>query len=164
MNKTFDDVYNQFLTYAHSCTFADLSDDELLGELRKFLERALADFRFPHCSLEYTEKVEETEDPETHEITSSITYIFTDKDFGQREINVLIAYMKKYYIEWILSREQNFQQIYYDSDTKTFSQGNIIQQLNTAYKTAIKEANDVNYDYSRMDGKTRSPLIGKVNV
>lgn len=160
MNKTFDDVYNQFLTYAHSCTFADLSEEELLHELKKFLERAIAEFRFPHCSLDYTCVVSEpTEDnPQPEPV-----FVFTDEDFGQREINVLVAYMKKYYLEWLLSREQNFQQLYYDTDTRTYSQGNLVQQLNTAYKTAIKEANDVNYDYSRMDS-TRRPQIGKVNV
>lgn len=147
---TFSRIYNQFLTYVSSCTFADLLDEELDAELEKFLLRALADFRFPQCKLDY------------EAIAGSNDYQFTDEDFSQREVNVIQAYMNKYFFEWILSREKNFEQQYYDSDTKTHSLGNLVQQMNTAYKTAIKEANNANYDYSRMN-KKRNPRIGAVN-
>lgn len=117
---TFRDIYNQFLTYLSSCTFADLSDTELENELEKFLLRALADFRFPQVSLEYkTEEVEKTEivkhdehsiEPKTEALVIkdnndhfirriAIDKIFIDEKFSQREVNVIIAYMKKYYLE-----------------------------------------------------------------
>ena len=146
---TFSKVYNQFLTFISSCSFADLTDEELTKELENFLLRALADFRFPQCDLEY-EAIEND-------------YVFTDEKFGQREVNVILAYMNKYFLQWILSREKNFEQQYYDADTKTHSLGNLVQQMNNAYKIAIKEANDINYDYARMDRK-RKPRIGSVNV
>ena len=91
-----------------------------------------------------------------------IDYSFVDKDFGQREVNVILAYMRKYFLEWMLTREKNFEQQYYDADTKTHSMGNLVQQINTAYKNANKEANDINYDYTRSD-KNRKPRIGAVN-
>ena len=181
---TFRDIYNQFLTYLSSCTFADLTDGELESELEKFLLRALADFRFPQVSLEYRiEEVEKTEvvkhdehsidpgmealvikDNDDHFITRvAIDKIFVDEKFSQREVNVIIAYMKKYYLEWLSSRERNFEQQYYDADTRTHSQANMVQQITNAYKVAIKEADSANYDYSRMDSTNRRPRLGKVN-
>lgn len=153
-NWTFKKIYRYFLAFVQSCTFADLLDDELEEELYKFLTRALADFRFPQVDLEYSEILNERNEV--------IDYNFVDEDFGQREVNVILAYMRKYFLEWMLTREKNFEQQYYDADTKTHSMGNLVQQINTAYKNANKEANDINYDYTRSD-KNRKPRIGAVN-
>lgn len=155
-NWTFSKIYEFFLTFISSCTFADLIDEELEQECHKFLLRALADFRFPQVSLEYQEIVVQGEDGDQTD------YQFTDEKFSQREVNVLLAYMRKYFFEWLLSRERNFEQQYYDADTKTHSLGNLMQQLNSAFKTALKEANDINYDYTRSSIK-REPRIGAVN-
>lgn len=154
---TFNTIYDQFLTYARSCTFADLADEEIESELEKFLLRAVAEFRFPQCSLDY-------EPGEWQDGNATVeTYQFTDEKFGQREVNVILGYMKKYFMEWLLTREKNFEQQYYDADTKTHSQGAIVRQLNSAYKTAIKEAHNINYNYTRMDTEHRAPRIGQVN-
>lgn len=147
---TFDDIYEQFLTYVRSCTYADLTDEELDSINYKFLIRALAEFRFPQVSLDYTETV----------VEEKTIYTFTE--ITQREINVLLAYMRKYFLEWILTREKNFEQQYYDMTTRTFSQANLVAQMNAAYKTAIKEANDVNFDYTRQDD-SKKPRIHLVN-
>lgn len=148
---TFEDVYDQFLTYTASCTLSVLTDVEIKNELDKMLLRALSEFMFPQVSLDY-----ET-DPETN-ITS-----FVDKDFGLREIAVIIAYMKKYYHEWMLSKESNFQQQYYDSDTRTHSQANMVKQLLDSYKEATAAAEAANRNYLRMDNK-RKARIGAVNA
>lgn len=153
---TFKRIYEIFLAFIQSCTFADLLDVEIEEELSKFLLRALAEFRFPQTSLEY-EPIYSDEDEE-----EVVDYQFIDEEFSQREVNVILAYMNKYFFQWMLSREKNFEQQYYDVDTKTHSLGNLIQQLNASYKTALKEANDINYDYTRSD-KERKARIGAVN-
>lgn len=143
-------IFDQFLTYTTSCTFAILSDEEILRELEKFLMRAIAEFKFPQVSLEFAYDEEKEE------------YYFIDEDFSFKEVNVLIAYMKKYFHEFLYSKEENFQQLYYDSDTKTFSQANMVKQLLDAYKTASDAAEEINRNYLKMDRKYKS-RIGSVN-
>ena len=155
-NWTFTKIYAFFLAFVQSCTFADLLDEELEEELSKFLLRALADFRFPQVGLDFEPVYDEEDDQKI------VDYRFTDEGFSQKEVNVLLAYMRKYFFEWMVAREKNFEQQYYDSDTKTHSLGNLVQQMNSAYKAAIKEANDINYDYTRSDDK-RKARIGAVN-
>lgn len=143
-------IFDQFLTYTTSCTFAILSDEEILRELEKFLMRAIAEFKFPQVSLEFSYDEENKE------------YYFIDENFSFKEVNVLIAYMKKYFHEFLYSKEENFQQLYYDSDTKTFSQANMVKQLLDAYKTASDAAEEINRNYLKMDRKYKS-RIGSVN-
>lgn len=153
-NWTFRKIYQYFLTYVQSCTFADLIDVELEEELNRFLLMALAEFKFPQVSLEC--------EPLFNEDNEIVDYVFIDENFGTREVNVIIAYMNKEFFKWMLSREKNFEQQYYDADTKTHSLGNLMQQLISAYKVAIKEANKISYDYTRSN-KDRLPRIGAVN-
>ena len=143
-------IFDQFLTYTTSCTFAILSDEEILRELEKFLMRAIAEFKFPQVSLEFAYDEEKEE------------CYFVDENFSFKEVNVLIAYMKKYFHEFLYSKEENFQQLYYDSDTKTFSQANMVKQLLDAYKTASDAAEEINRNYLKMDRKYKS-RIGSVN-
>lgn len=143
-------IFDQFLTYTTSCTFAVLNNEEILQELEKFLMRAIGEFKFPQVSLDFTFDEEAKE------------YYFIDENFSFKEINVLIAYMKKYFHEFLYSKEENFQQLYYDSDTKTFSQANMAKQLLEAYKVASNAAEETNRNYLKMDRKYKS-RIGSVN-
>ncbi len=143
-------IFDQFLTYTTSCTLAILSDEEILQELEKFLMRAIAEFKFPQVSLDFDYDEEKKE------------YYFVDENFSFKEVNVLIAYMKKYFHEFLYSKEENFQQLYYDSDTRTFSQANMVKQLLDAYKTAADAAEEINRNYLKMDREYKS-RIGSVN-
>lgn len=155
MEWTFSRIYEIFLATIRSCTFADLLDEELDEEMKRFLLRALADFRFPQVDLSY-----ETVLNDQKEI---VDYKFTDNNFSQREVNVLLAYMRKYFFEWIIAREKNFELRYYDNDTKTSSQGEMVKQMNNAFKTAISEAEQASYNYGRVT-KVHKARIGSVNA
>lgn len=155
MEWTFSRVYESFLATIRSCTFADLLDEELDEEMKRFLLRALADFRFPQVDLGYEAVLNDKEEV--------VDYKFTDGDFSQREVNVLLAYMRKYFFEWIIAREKNFELRYYDSDTKTSSQGEMVKQMTNAFKTAISEAEQASYNYGRAT-RNHKVRIGSVNT
>lgn len=154
MEWTFSRIYEYFLSTISSCTFADLLDDELDEEMKRFLLRALVDFRFPQVSLDYGTVLDENQEV--------VNYKFTDENFGQREVNVLLAYMRKYFFEWILAREKNFELRYYDADTKTSSQSEMVKQISNSLKLAISEAEQASYNYGRTT-KDHKVRIGSVN-
>ena len=149
----FSDIHMQILYTMKSNTMAEMSDEQLSGYLNAMLIRAIGDFRFPQVPLTYT-KVEAT-------LGEPVDYQFTN-EITQREINVLLALVKKNWIEHQLDNESLFQETYYDGDVKVFSKGNLINVLNQRLDAAKKEMKTVQYNYSRVrpDG---SPSVGAIH-
>ena len=89
-------------------------------------------------------------------------YYFIE-EIGYREIEVILAWMKVYWLEYQLSKERNYENLYADKDVKAFSSGNLISAIEKAYNTMMATARKVEEDYGRVaaDGK---PAIGDVNV
>lgn len=146
---TFDSLYSQFLSSISSFTLTELRDDEIQAELFNLAQRAIASFKFPRVSLEY----------ELNQSTQ--IHYFTD-EVGQKEFNVLLAYMKVYWIEFQLNHEQRFQNQYYDSTVRTFSAANLLAQLNRLYENFVLQAKRAEYNYGRVDREGRANL-GNVN-
>lgn len=146
---SFDILYSQFLSSISSYTLAQLADDEVHAELFNFAVRAISSFKFPKVALTYT--YNETED----------MYYF-DNTVTQRELNVILSYMKVAWIDFVISKEERFQSQYYDDNVKTFSIGNLLAQLNRLYENLIAKAKDEEYNYGRVNllGK---PRIGDLN-
>lgn len=150
---SFDTLYNQFLSSVSSYTLAQLSDDEIRAELFNLTQRSLAMFKFPKMALTYTAD----ENPHTGEIT----YIF-DNDVTQRELNVVLAYMKVLWIEFQISKEERLRNQYYDDNVRTFSAANMIAQLNRMYENFLARAKDEEYNYGRVNSVGR-PRLGDIN-
>lgn len=147
---SFETLYNQFLSSISSYTLIQLSDFEIQQELFNLAERSIASFKFPKISLVYTFN----EDEQIHQFNEDIT---------QKEKNIILAYMKLFWIEYQISKEERFQSQYYDNNVRTFSHANMMAQLNRMQENFSKAAKQAEYDYSRIaiDGK---PRVGDINV
>ena len=153
---SFEEIYDQSLSTLKSCTYADLDEDDLKAELYNLLVRAIASFRFPKIPLTY--RVEEIPNFQGM-LYKQGTFV---NDIRQEEINVLLAYMKKYWMEFQISQENRFLNPYYDSNVKGYSPGNILSQLKNTYEIFSEEAEQANYNYSRVDLSGR-PALGLLN-
>lgn len=146
---SFEPLYSQFLSSISSYTLAQLTDDEIQAELFNFAKRAITKFKFPKMELSY--RLNETD----------YLYYF-DNMVTQRELNVIISYMKVAWIDFIISKEERFQNQYYDDNVRTFSMGNILAQLNRLYENLIAAAKDEEYNYGRVNALGK-PRIGDLN-
>ena len=63
--------------------------------------------------------------------------------------------MKVYWLEYQLSRERNFENLYADKDVKAFSSGNLIQSIEKAYTTMRLAARKDEEDYFENVSKSR---------
>lgn len=147
---SFEVLYSQFLSSISSYTLLQLSDDEIQSELKNLIDRAIGAFKFPKTELTYSLN------------ESTYQYEF-DNELTQREFNVLLAWMKVYWLEYQISKEEQFDNQYYDSNVRTFSAGNLLAQLNRMYENFTSAAKKAEYDYSRIASDGR-PKIGDINV
>jgi hypothetical protein len=145
----FELLYSQFLSSISSYTLAQLSDDEIQAELFNFAKRAITNFKFPKIDLSYT--FDET----------TYTYSF-DNAVTQKELNVILSYMKVAWIDFIISKEERFQGQYFDDNVRTFSMGNILAQLNRLYENLVAKAEREEYNYGRVNALGK-PRIGDLN-
>ena len=150
----FEEINKQLLNTLNSSTLAGMSDFEIDETLALLVFRAIADFRFPQMPLTYQRE----ENPNL----GTVKYYFTE-NITQKEINVLLAIMKKYWLEQQLDSERNFEMLYYDKDVRTFSRGNIMQQLRTRYEDAKLAAEQAQFDYGRVDSVLGTAAVGTVN-
>lgn len=150
----FEEVNKQLLNTLSSSTLSGMSDYEIDETLAMLMFRAIADFRYPQIELTYAQEVNPN--------LGTVRYYFVN-DITQKEINVLIALMKEYWLEQQLDSERNFEMLYYDKDVRTFSRGNIMQQLKDRYKAAQLDAEEAQFNYGRVNSETKSPVMGEIN-
>lgn len=146
----FNSFYPQALNMLKSNTLAAMSDAQLETFLNDLAVRAVADFRFPKIPLTYT----------SADVNGVVEYTF-DEDITQREINVLLALMKRLWIELQLDDEGMFEVLYYDRDVKTFSKGNLINALEKRFESAKRDAKTAQRNYGRVNSDG-DPGIGDV--
>lgn len=142
-------MFPLFLSSLSSCTLASYTDEELNSELNNFAIRAIARFRFPRVSLMW----------DTAE--NGINY-FTDEALGIKEIDVLVAWMKVFWLEYQLSKERNYENLYVDKDVKAFSSGNLISSIAKALNEMTLQARKAEEFYYRADNNGNA-TIGEVN-
>lgn len=155
-------LYPLFLSTLHSCTLASYTDQELQDELDHFAQRAIARFKFPKVSLEYSydNTIEDDSLPIVERRAKGYYFL---NPVGYREIEVILAWMKVYWLEYQLSKERNYENLYADKDVKAFSSGNLISSIVKAYDAMMFTARKTEEDYSRVR-KNGTPAIGDVNV
>jgi len=118
--------------------------------LNDMIIRAVAEFRFPKIALAYEEITD---------ANSTVEYQFVNT-LSQREINVILALVKKSWIEQQLDNESNFENTFYDKDVRLHSRGNLVKALQDRYELAKKEAERVQYDYYRVS--SGAPAVGDI--
>ena len=150
-------MFPQFLQTIDSCTLSDFTNFEIQNQLNYLVIRALNDFKFPKISLEYS--LDETINDDTEE---PYGYYFVESEVGQKELNVILARMKQYWIEFQISQERLFANAYYDRDIRLHSPGNTIDKLIKMYNTFKTSADIAEFNYGRVS-LNGEPAIGDVN-
>ena len=145
--KQFSSLYGQALSTLKSNTLANMTDDDIESYLFNLAVRAIASFKFPRVSLDYED--------------TATGYAFKE-EVSQKEINVLLAYMKMYWLEQQIDDEQRMENLYYDKDVKTFSRGNMLKALKDRYELAQKQVKKVEYDYSRTRDENGVIGVGRI--
>ena len=155
-------LYPLFLSTLSSCTLASFTDQELQDELDHLALRAIAKFKFPKVDLSfgYDNEVEDTSLSDVERKSKGYYFI---NNVGIKEIRVILSWMKVYWLEYQLSKERNYENLYADKDVKAFSSGNLINSIEKAYNTFTTAARKDEEDYSRVNADGR-PAIGDVNV
>ena len=131
---TLAEVYDAFLARVNEDEWTNSYQEEdiewLLQDWRQFLNMALAQFKFPRCSLNIDEE----------------NQCFTDNSMGQAEIQVLATFMK---YEWLKRTVDSWENIKTQYEEKDFSQANLLRQF-IALKTQVEsEAKDIERIYYR---------------
>lgn len=134
--RQFSSLYDQALSTLRSNTIAQMSDEDIENYMFNLAIRAIGSFKFPRVSLDFDKDIEGN-------------YAFKE-EISQKEVNVLLAYMKMYWLQQQIDSEERFENLYYDKDVKTFSRGNMMKALKARYEVAIDEAERAEYNYSRM--------------
>lgn len=150
------DLYPLFLNTVSSCTYVSLTDGELENELSGLARRAIARFKFPKISLRYEL------DRELDEDNNIRGYYFVEEP-TMLELNVILAWMKVYWLEFQLSKERHYENTYADKNVTAFSSGNLISSMEKAYNALRTEARKCEEDYGRIN-KDGRPAIGDINV
>lgn len=140
MATGFSVIHQQVLNTLKSSTLAAMEDYEIEVMLNDMIIRAVGEFRFPKIPLNYSEITDD-------DSTVDYQFIYT---LTQREINVILALVKKSWIEQQLDNEANFENTYYDKDVRLHSRGNLVKALQDRYELAKKDAERAQYDYYRV--------------
>lgn len=140
-------LFPLFLSTLSSCTLASYTDEELRDELNNFAIRAIARFRFPRIKLDYS-----LDEEGNGSFKNPVT---------MAEIEVILGWMKVLWLEYQLSKERNYENLYADKDVKAFSSGNLIASIVKAMDTFTTQARKIEEFYYRSDEGT--PTIGDVN-
>lgn len=150
MATGFSVIHQQVLNTLKSSTLAAMEDYEIEVMLNDMIIRAVAEFRFPKIVLTYEEITD---------ANSTVEYQFVNT-LTQREINVILALVKKAWIEQQLDNESNFENTFYDKDVRLHSRGNLVKALQDRYELAKKDAERAQYDYYRVS--SGAPAVGDI--
>lgn len=150
----FEIIYERFLS-STNLDFPGLTTEEVKDLLFNWTMTASSKFLFPRVSLEL---VTVEEDDKNNPDLEPGHYF--EGDLTEKEITVIIEFMKEAQLISQLADEQKFQMYYNDANLKLPSQTGLITQLNRAVEAQQKNAKMTEHRYYRsVDNK---PTIGKI--
>ena len=159
-------LYPSFRATIRGEYYGNITQNDLDEECYHLVCRAISIFKFPKKSLYYetyyAKRNSDGELIETPESEGGIPYGRFTSEISYAEINVLLAWMKVYWIENMLSNSNNFEDLYTDINVKTFSRANLIDKNTNVLKDARRAAQLTESRYSRVNS-SRLPSLGDVN-
>lgn len=69
--------------------------------------------------------------------------------------------MKAYWCENQLSSSNNFEDVFTDSNIKTYSRANLVDKTNALWKSYVSQAKELENNYGRV--KNFTPTLGDIN-
>lgn len=152
--KYWDEVlFPEVLMLIRGERYLTMSDRQIADELIVLAKQAINTFLFPRVELTY--EYEEDDD----NVTFPKRYYFLD-DPTDAEYAILIAWMEYYWCKLIVSDADNFNNVYFDSNIKSFSPGNMLQNYRTMMYNYRDEARRLESRYYRKDDGDGAPGIG----
>ena len=163
-----DILYPSFRATIRGEYYGIVTEDLIDEECYNLARRAIAAFKFPKVSTTYTTfyavRNEQGELVVTtlEENPNAIPHAYFNEEVGYAEIEILIAWMKVYWCETLISNADNFEDIYTDANIKTYSRANAVDKNMKLMAEYRKYARELENRYSRVnqDGK---PAIGDIN-
>ena len=162
-----DILYPPFRATIRGEYYGIITRDDLDEECYDLARRAVSTFKFPKVSLDYeTFYAKRTDDLTLEETDESeegaIPHAYFVNDISYSEIEVILAWMKVYWYENLLSNSDNFEDLYTDANIKTFSRANLIDKNTNVLKDIRKAAERAETRYSRVNS-VRKPAMGDIN-
>lgn len=160
-------LYPSFRAAIRGGFYGIITQDDLDEECYYLTRRAIATFKFPKISLDYETFYAIRQDDNTIEEVDedhpdAIPHGIFKQEIGPMEVEILVAWMKVYWLENLLSNSDNFEDLYTDANIKTFSRANLIDKNTNVLKDARKAAEKAENRYSRVSS-ARTPTLGDVN-
>lgn len=162
-----DILYPSFRAAIRGEVYGILTRDEIDEECYNIARRAISAFKFPKVSLDYTTfyaiRLEDNKLLEVDENNNdAVPHAYFNEDISYAEIEIILAWMKVYWCEYQISNADNFEEIYTDSNIKTFSRANAVSQNLKMIQQFRDYARDLEMRYSRVNSN-RKPSLGDVN-
>lgn len=120
-----------------------MSEAQIREELVNLTKRAISRFKFPKQSTAYS-RVTAYEDDIPYD-----RYYFVNDNLTDAEIEVIIAWMKAFWFELLVSNSDNFVNLYHDSTIKTYSPGNVLHNYLKAQEAFKSQAKEIESFYYR---------------
>lgn len=124
-----------------------MSDRQIADELITLAKQAVNNFLFPNIALDYDYE----EDPESEVFPHRYYFI---NDLTDRELAIIIAWMEYFWCKLIVSNADNFNNVYFDSNIKAFSPGNMLYNYRTMMYNYRDEARRLESRYYRGDASS----------
>lgn len=122
-----------------------MNERQIADELITLAKQAINNFLFPNVSLEYA--YEEDED----NLVFPRRYYFIDNP-TDKEIAIIIAWMNYFWCKLIVANADNFNNVYFDSNIKSFSPGNVLHNYRVMQGAYRDEARRLESRYYRAGG------------
>lgn len=163
-------LYPSFRASIRGTIYGVISQDTLDEECYNVARRAIATFKFPKVSLEYEtfyaywdDGILVPVDPDvSEEAQELIPHAYFVNEVSYNEIEVILAWMKVYWTEMLISNADNFDEIYTDVNIKTYSRANAVDKNNKLMQQFREQAKDIENRYSRVNSAGR-PSLGDIN-
>lgn len=160
-------LYPPFLATIRGEYYNIITQDMLDEECYYLACRAISAFKFPKISTQYeTFYGIRQEDNSIKEVDkdedNAIPHGFFLNELTYNEIEIIIAWMKVYWCENQISNADNFEDIYTDTNIKTFSRANLIDKTASLLKSYRQDAKELENRYSRVNSLGTAAL-GDIN-
>ena len=172
MPQYWDDVlYPSFRATIRGEYYGIVTIDDIDEECYNIAKRAIAAFKFPRISTQYvTYYAIRSEDPDENntleevdeDTEGAIPHAYFVNNLSYAELEVILAWMKFYWCEEQISNADNFEDIYTDSNIKTYSRANAVAQNLKMMQYYRQTAQELETRYSRVNGLGK-PSMGDIN-
>lgn len=141
------------LAMIHGERYLTMTDAQITEELNSLAKRSVNTFKFPRISLSYAYETEKS---------GELKYYFIN-DLTDKETAIILAWMKAYWAEYMISNADNYNNLYFDSNINAFSPGNLLHNYKESWQTYVAQAKQLESEYYRGDSENK-PTLGNITV